>query len=133
MSLELVNSTLQSIAVNGKLNLGNVNIRRCDGSVSYNGTDAITFQRNGIYMILSKVDATATVADQILNYSLAYNGTVSTIASAEAVAAAIGDTFTLVVPKMIKICNAPLTITLVNNGLATTEYQNLIIDIWKES
>lgn len=133
MSLELVNSGLQSIAANGKLNLGTVNIRRCDGSVSYNGSDAITFQRNGVYMVLSKVDATSTVAAQTLNYALSYNGTVSTIASASAVTTDIGDTFTLVVPKMINICNSPLTVSLVNSGVDTTEYQNLIIDIYKVS
>ena len=132
MSLELVNSTIQNVASGGKLNLGTVNIRKCDGSVVYNGTDTLTFQRNGIYMILSKVDATATVATQTLEYALSYNGTVSTIASASALATDIGDTFTLVVPKMIKICNAPLTINLVNSGVDTTNYQNVIIDIWKE-
>lgn len=133
MSLELVNSGLQSVAANGKLSLGTVNIRRCDGSVFYNGSDAITFQRNGVYMVLSKVDATSTVAAQTLNYALSYNGTVSTIASASTVAADIGDTFTLVVPKMINICNSPLTVSLVNSGVDTTEYQNLIIDIYKVS
>jgi hypothetical protein len=132
MSLELVNSSTQSVTSGSKLNLGNVNIRRCDGSVVYNGTDSLTFQKNGIYMVMSKVDATATETAQTLKYALAYNGTVSTIASASAVVADIGDTVTLVVPKMIKICNAPLVLTLVNSGTDLTTYENLIIDIWKE-
>ena len=132
MSLELVNSSTQSVTSGSKLNLGNVNIRRCDGSVVYNGTDSLTFQKNGIYMVMSKVDATATETAQTLVYALAYNGTVSTIASATAVVTDIGDTATLVVPKMIKICNAPLVLTLVNSGTELTTYENIIIDIWKE-
>lgn len=133
MSIEIINSSSQTVASNGKLALGTVNIRKCDGSVCYNGSDAITFQRNGIYMMLSKVDAISTVAAQTVSYALSYNGTVSSVANSSAVLADIGDTATLVVPKMIKICNSPLTISLVNDGLDSTIYNNLIIDIWKES
>ena len=69
---------------------------------------------------------------QTLEYALSYNGTVSTIASASAAVTDVGDTVTLVIPKMIKICNAPLVLTLVNSGTELTTYENLIIDIWKE-
>ena len=131
MSLELINSASQSVISGGKLALGSVNIRKCDGSVVYNGTDTLNFLKNGTYMLLTKVDATATTATQLMKYSISYNGTVSQIASASAIGTDIGDTETLVIPKMVKICNEPLSITFVNSGADTTTYQNLIIDIWK--
>jgi hypothetical protein len=56
-------------------------------------------------------------------------GTGSNFANAEATAVDIGAVFTLTIPKAIKICNAPLTITLVNSGADTTNYQGIIVDI----
>ena len=37
-------------------------------------------------------------------YAIGYNGTTSTVASASAVTAAIGDTITLTIPKLVRIC-----------------------------
>ena len=127
--LELVNSSVQIVDSNEKINLGTVNIKHCDGSVFYNGTDTLEFRKNGIYQILVKANAISTVADQVVEYALAYNGTVSTIAQAEAPTVDIGSIVTLTIPKAIKICNAPLAITLVNSGADTTNYQGIIIDI----
>jgi hypothetical protein len=127
--LELVNSSVQVVASGAKINLGSVNIKHCDGSVVYNGTDTLEFRRNGIYQVLVKANVISTVANQVVEYALAYNGTVSNIANAEATAVDIGSVFTLTIPKAIKICNAPLTITLVNSGADTTNYQGIIVDI----
>ena len=129
MSIEIINSTLQTIASGGKLALGSINIHKCDGSVVYNGIDTINFRGNGIYQIMVKVDGISSTADQLLKVAIAYNGTTSSIASASAYADATDLTYTLVIPKMIKICGNPLAITLVNSGATSTFYQNLIIDI----
>lgn len=132
MSIEIINSSSQTVAANGQLALGQINIRRCDGSVVYNGSNSITFRDNGIYQVIVKVDATATTAAQTLKVALAYNGTVSTVASASSTTTDAGDVRTLVIPKKIRICGNPLTITLVNSDTVSTIYQNLIIDIVKE-
>jgi hypothetical protein len=128
--LELVNSSTQTILTGGTLNLGSVNIRQCD-CVAYNGTNTIEFKRNGIYQVFVKVDATASVADQLVSVALAYNNTVSQIASAKANLVNADDVISLTIPKMIKICNAPLTLTVVNSGADTTDYSNIIVDIVK--
>lgn len=130
MSLELVNSSVQTVTAGGTLNLGNVNIRQCD-CVVYNGTNSLEFKRNGIYQVLVKADVTASVADQLVSLGLAYNNTISTIASASANLVNADDVITLTIPKMIKICNAPLTLTVVNTGADTTDYSNIIVDINK--
>lgn len=129
MILELVNSSTQTVTSGSNLNLGSVNIKRCDGSVVYNGTDTLTFRKNGIYQIITKVNAISTVANQLVEYSIAYNGVVSNIANAGAYAVGIDQLYTLTIPKLIKICNAPLNITLVNSGTDTTDYQGIIVDI----
>lgn len=130
MILELVNSNTQTVASGNKLNLGAINIKECsNGSVVYNGTDTITFRQNGIYQVITKVNAISTVATQLLEYAIDYDGTVSNIANAGAYAVDTDQLYTLVIPKKIKICNAPLSISLVNSGTDTTDYQGLIVDI----
>lgn len=130
MILELVNSNTQTVTSGSKINLGTINIRDFNnGSIVYNGTDTITFRQNGIYQIITKVNAISTVATQLLEYAISYDGTVSNIANAGAYAVDTDQLYTLVIPKKIKICNAPLSISLVNSGDETTDYQGLIIDI----
>lgn len=133
MSIEIINSTSQTIESAGKLSLGNINIRRCDGSVVFNGTDSITFRGNGIYQVFVKVDATSTVASQTLKIAISYDNTTSSIASASASTGdTAGETHSLTIPKKIKICGSSLVINLVNSGSSSTIYENLIIDIVKE-
>ena len=129
--IELINSTSQTIASGGKLALGVVNFKLCAGAFSYNSTDTITLVQAGVYQILIKVDLTGTVATQNVGYAIAYNGTTSTIASASAVTTAIGDTITLGIPKLVKVCNTPMALNLVNSGVDTTTYNNIIFDIVK--
>ena len=50
--IELINSVSQTVASNGKLVLGNVNIKYCNGAFSYNGTDALTLVQPGVYLII---------------------------------------------------------------------------------
>lgn len=130
-NIELINSASQTVTSGGRLNLGTVNIRTCFGAFNYNNIDTITLVQPGTYQLLVKSDLTATAAAQIVEYSVVYNGTVSSIASATAELTAIGDTITLTVPKLIKICSEPISLTIVNSGLADTEYSNLIVDIVK--
>lgn len=131
-NIELINSTSQTVASGGTLNLGNVNIKTCFGAFSYNGTNTITLVQNGTYQIIVKTNAISTVANQTVGFALAYNGTISTIANAGSVVATIGDVSTLTIPKMVKICDGnTISITIVNSGSASTTYQNLIVDIIK--
>ena len=129
--IELINSTSQTIASGGKLALGVVNFKLCAGAFSYNSTDTITLVQSGVYQILVKADVTGTTATQSVGYAIGYNGTTSTIASAKAVTADIGDTITLTIPKLVRICNTPIALTLVNSGADSTTYNNIIIDIVK--
>ena len=129
--IELINSTSQTVASGAKLNLGVVNFKLCAGAFSYNGTDTITLVQPGVYQILVKNDLTGTTATQVVSYAIAHNGTTSSVASATAVTADIGDTITLTIPKLVKICNTPIALTLVNSGAESTTYNNIILDIVK--
>lgn len=129
--IELINSVSQTVASNGKLVLGNVNIKYCNGAFSYNGTDTLTLVQPGVYQIIVKADLIGTVADQVVSYAISHNSVVSSVASATDVTAAIGDATTLTIPKMVKICNTPISISLVNNGADSTTYNNIIVDVVK--
>lgn len=129
--IELINAVSQTVASGNKIALGNVNIKLCNGAFSYNGTDTLTLVQPGVYQIIVKADLTGTVATQVVSYAIGYNGTVSSVASATDVTAAIGDTTTLTIPKLVKICNAPISITLVNDGADSTTYNNIILDVVK--
>ena len=129
--IELINSVSQTVASGGKLTLGNVNIKYCNGAFSYNGVDTLTLVHPGTYQLLVKIDLTGTVAGQLVSYAISHDGLVSTIVNASDVVAATTDITTLVIPKMVKICNSPIEISIVNNGTDSTIYTNLIIDIVK--
>ena len=129
--IELINSVSQTVASNGKLVLGNVNIKYCNGAFSYNGTDTLTLVQPGVYQIIVKADLIGRVADQVVSYAISHNSVVSSVASATDVTAAIGDATTLTIPKMVKICNTPISISLVNNGADSTTYNNIIVDVVK--
>lgn len=129
--IELINSVSQTVASGGNIALGVVNFRYCNGAFLYNGSDAITLGAPGVYEVLIKADVTGTVATQTVKYSIVHNGTVSTVSSATAVTADVGDTITLTIPKLIRICSTPITLNLVNSGAADTTYNNIIVDIVK--
>lgn len=129
--IELINAVSQTVTSGNKIALGNVNIKLCNGAFSYNGTDTLTLVQPGVYQIIVKADLIGTVADQVVSYAITHNGIVSSVASATDVTAAIGDATTLTIPKMVKICNAPISITLVNNGADSTTYNNIIVDVVK--
>ena len=129
--IELINAVSQTVTSGNKIALGNVNIKLCNGAFSYNGTDTLTLVQPGVYQIIVKADLIGTVATQVVSYAIGYNGTVSSVASATSVTAEIGDTITLSIPKLVKICNAPISITLVNDGVDSTTYNNIILDVVK--
>lgn len=129
-SIEIINSTSQTIASGGKIALGNVNIKNCHGAFSYNGIDTITLVQPGIYQIIIKANVISTVATQTVGYAISYSGTTSNIANTGAVVADIGGVVTLTLPKQVKICgNNTMSLSLVNSGADSTTYQNVIVDI----
>ena len=129
--MEIVNSTAQTITSGGKIALGNVNIRCGQGDGVYNNVDTITLNKNGIYQIIIKSVMASTVAGQSVGFALAYGGTVSTVANTSETVADAGDSATLTLPKLVKICGNPITLTLVNSGSASTIYNNVVVDIVK--